>query len=72
MIVHRWKNPLVLGDNRIRIVVGSPEEAINWLVHEPNQSTPKWRHAWKACRDAIEGRVRAEDARRAVQLAAAH
>ncbi len=24
MLVHRWKKPLVLGDRRIRIVVGSP------------------------------------------------
>jgi hypothetical protein len=71
MLVHRWKNPLVLGDSRIRIVVGSPEEAINWLSHEPDQSGDKWRRAWKACRAAIEGRMRAEDARSAVQLAAA-
>lgn len=71
MLVHRWKKPLVLGDSRIRIVVGSPEEALTWLIHEPNQSTAKWQRAWQACRAVIEGRMRAEDARSAVQLAAA-
>ncbi|KWV57986.1 hypothetical protein AS026_30550 [Rhizobium altiplani] len=70
MLVHRWKKPLVLGDNRIRIVVGSPEEAINWLIHEPNQSAPKWIRAWEACRAVTDGRIGAEDARSAVQLAA--
>ncbi|XAZ26378.1 DUF982 domain-containing protein (plasmid) [Sinorhizobium sp. B11] len=55
----------------MRIVVGSPEEAINWLIHEPNQDTPKWKRAWNACRDVIEGRIRSEDARKAVELAAA-
>ncbi len=71
MMIHRWKSPLVLGDSRIRIVVGSPEEAINWLIHEPNQDTPKWKRAWKACRDVIEGRIRTEDAKQAVKLAGA-
>lgn len=71
MMVHRWNIPLILGDSRMRIVVGSPEEAINWLIHEPNQDTPKWKRAWNACRDVIEGRIRSEDARKAVELAAA-
>lgn len=70
MLVHRWKKPLVLGDSRIRIVVGSPEEALTWLIHEPNQSTAKWQRAWEACRAVIEGRMRAEDAKPAVQFAA--
>lgn len=69
MLVHRWKKPLVLGDRRIRIVVGSPEEAMNWLIHEPNQTSDKWRRAWQACRAAIDGRMAAEDAKSAVQLA---
>lgn len=55
----------------MRIVVGSPEEAINWLIHEPNQDTPKWKRAWNACRDVIDGRIRSEDARKAVELVAA-
>ncbi|WP_455872869.1 DUF982 domain-containing protein [Rhizobium yanglingense] len=46
-----------------------PEEAMNWLIHEPNQTSDKWRRAWQACRAAIDGRMAAEDARSAVQLA---
>ncbi len=71
MLVHRWERPLVLGDNRIRIVVGSPEEALTWLVHEPNQGAAKWQRAWKACKAVVEGRMKAEDAKSAVKLAAA-
>jgi hypothetical protein len=70
MLVHRWETPLVLGDNGIRIVVGSPEEALTWLVHEPNQSAAKWQRAWMACRAVVEGRMKTEDAKSAVQLAA--
>lgn len=70
MLVHRWETPLVLGDNRIRIVVGSPEEALTWLLHEPNQSTTKWQRAWEACRAVVEGRMKTEDAKSAVWLAA--
>jgi len=72
MLVHRWEKPLVLGDSRIRIVVGSPEEALTWLIHEPNQSAPKWQRAWKACQAVVDGRMNAEDAKTAVKLAAAH
>ncbi|KQV65137.1 DUF982 domain-containing protein [Rhizobium sp. Root1220] len=72
MLVHRWKKPLVLGDSRMRIVVGSPEEALTWLIHEPNQGTTKWQRAWTACVASIKGQVGAEDARTAVQLAAMH
>ncbi|WFU89530.1 DUF982 domain-containing protein [Rhizobium sp. CC1099] len=42
---------------------------MNWLIHEPNQTSDKWRRAWQACRAAIDGRMAAEDARSAVQLA---
>ncbi|MBW9115537.1 DUF982 domain-containing protein [Rhizobium cauense] len=70
MLVHRWETPLVLGDDSIRIVVGSPEEALTWLIHEPNQSTIKWRRAWEACRAVVEGRMKTEDAKSAVRLAA--
>lgn len=72
MLVHRWETPLVLRDNRIRIVVGSPEEALTWLIHEPNQNSAKWQQAWKACRAVVEGRLKTEDAKAAVQFAAAH
>ncbi|RDJ03527.1 DUF982 domain-containing protein [Rhizobium grahamii] len=72
MLVHRWKEPLGLGDSRIRIVVSSPEEALTWLIHEPDQSTAKWKRAWNACRAVIEGRMKAEDAKPAVKQAAAH
>ncbi|NNH31004.1 DUF982 domain-containing protein [Rhizobium sp. SEMIA 4085] len=72
MLTQRWKKPLVLGDGRIRIIVGSAEEAMNWLIHEPNQSSDKWRHAWRTCRAVHEGRLPAEEARSAVELAAGH
>ncbi|SCW72985.1 Protein of unknown function [Rhizobium mongolense subsp. loessense] len=71
MLIQRWKEPLVLGDGRIRIVLGSAEEAMNWLIHEPNQNSEKWRNAWRTCNAAHEGRLSAEEARSAVQLAAA-
>jgi hypothetical protein len=68
MMVHRWKNPLVLGDSRMRI--GSAEEPMNWLVHEHTRALTNGGALKKAGRDAIAGRMRAEDARKAVQLAA--
>ncbi|WP_275593274.1 DUF982 domain-containing protein [Rhizobium gallicum] len=70
MLTHRWKKPLVLGDGRIRVIVGSAEEAMNWLIHEPNQNSDKWRHAWRTCRAVHEGRLPPEEARFAVELAA--
>ncbi|UWU18914.1 DUF982 domain-containing protein (plasmid) [Rhizobium sullae] len=44
---------------------------MNWLIHEPNQNSEKWRHAWRTCNAAHEGRLSAEEARSAVQIAAA-
>ena len=70
MLVHRWKKPLVVSDSRIRITVGSPEEAMNWLTHEPNHNSDKWQGAWSACLAAIEGRMPADEARSAVQRVA--
>ncbi|WP_223217111.1 DUF982 domain-containing protein [Rhizobium cauense] len=52
-------------------VVGSPEEALTWLIHEPNQSAAKWQRAWKACQAVVEGRMKTEDAKSTVRLAAA-
>jgi hypothetical protein len=43
---------------------------MNWLIHEPNQNTERWRNAWRACHAVHEGQLPAEDARIAVELAA--
>ncbi|ULJ74048.1 DUF982 domain-containing protein [Rhizobium gallicum] len=43
---------------------------MNWLIHEPNQNSDKWRHAWRTCRAVHEGRLPPEEARFAVELAA--
>lgn len=70
MLANRWKEPVVIQDGRIRITLTSPEEAINWLAHERDQRSDRWRHAWQTCRAVHEGRLPAEEARSAVQLAA--
>ncbi len=70
MLMNRWKDPVVIQEGRIRITLSSPEEAINWLAHERDQKNDKWQHAWQTCRAVREGRLPADDARSAVQLAA--
>ncbi|TCV60025.1 DUF982 domain-containing protein [Neorhizobium sp. S3-V5DH] len=70
MLVTRWKTPVVINDRGIRITLTSPEEAINWLAHERDQRSSKWRHAWQTCRAVHEGRLPADEARSAVQLVA--
>jgi hypothetical protein len=70
MMVTRWKQPVVIQDGSMRITLSSAEEAINWLAHERDQKSDKWQHAWQTCRAVYEGKLPAEEARSAVQLAA--
>ena len=70
MLVNRWKQPVVIQENGIRITLTSAEEAINWLSHERDQKNDNWRHAWQTCPAVYEGRLPADEARSAVQLAA--
>lgn len=70
MLVTRWSKPLVIHDEGLRISVGSAEEAINWLTHEPHQDTEKWRKALRKCWAAIKGNLPPDAARSAVRLAA--
>jgi subtilisin-like proprotein convertase family protein len=70
MLANHWKEPVVIQDGRIRITLTSPEQAINWLAHERDQNSGKWRNAWQTCRAVHEGRLSAEEARSAVWLAA--
>lgn len=70
MLATRWKNPLILEDRGLRITLGSAEEAMNWLIHEPDQRSERWKHAWQTCRAVHEGRLPPEEARSAVRLAA--
>ncbi|MGR9170648.1 MULTISPECIES: DUF982 domain-containing protein [Rhizobium] len=69
MLATRWKKPLILEKAGLRITLTSAEEAMNWLLHEPNQHRGSWRHAWHTCRAVHEGRLPANQARSAVQLA---
>lgn len=69
MPVTRWETPLVFEDGELRITVGSAEEALTWLKHEPDLDSSTRRHAWRACRAAHEGKLPVEQARSAVQRA---
>ncbi|TKT67114.1 DUF982 domain-containing protein [Rhizobium sp. LC145] len=69
MLVTRWDKPIVFEDDGLRISVGSPEEALTWLSHTPNQTSRSWRHAWKTCVAVQEGRRSPDDAKVAVEQA---
>jgi len=70
MLATRWKEPVVIQDGSIRITLSSTEEAMNWLVHERDQNSGRWRNAWQTCRAVYEGKLPADEARSAVMLAA--
>jgi Protein of unknown function (DUF982) len=69
MLVHRWKKPLVIKADGLKFVIGSAEEAMNWLQHQPEKATSKWRQAWEACKAVVEERLNSEKARSVVALA---
>lgn len=69
MLVHRWKKPLVIKADGFRFVIGSAEEAMTWLSHQPEKATAKWRQAWEACKAVVEERLNSEKARSVLALA---
>jgi hypothetical protein len=66
----RWKEPVLIESYGLRITVASAEEAVNWLIHEPNRTWPVWLHAWRTCRAVHEGKLPPEKARTALVQAA--
>ncbi|WP_262913774.1 DUF982 domain-containing protein [Rhizobium halophilum] len=70
MLANHWKEPVVIRDGRMQISLATPEQAINWLAHERDQNSGKWRKAWQTCRAVHEGKLPPEEARSAVLLVA--
>ena len=69
MLVHRWKKPLIVKDDGLKFVIGSPEEAMTWLIHQPRKASSKFRRAWEACRAVVDERLNSESSRSVVALA---